>query len=131
LVIALYFNFLSEDLAIYAVLMMLILFNKEIIKDFINLKGDELYGYGTIPIRFGKRAAFYWIAGFSMFAIAIAFYFMTKHTEMFFELGMFIAILLLIWVVALFKTPDKTSNKFSNNLYKILIVLTLALSAFL
>ncbi len=33
LVIALYFNFLSEDLAIYAVLMMLILFNKEIIRE--------------------------------------------------------------------------------------------------
>jgi len=131
LVIALFFNYLSNSLIIYAAFMILVLFNKEIIKDFVNIKGDELYGYGTIPLRFGQRTAFYVLGLLSAGAIAIAVYFLYTRPELILEVGMFGIILLLIWVVALFNNPDKTTIKLSNTLYKILIVLSLALSVYL
>lgn len=131
LVIALYYQHISRDLLLYAFMMMLILFNKEIIKDFINIKGDAIYNVQTIPLQFGKRTAFMLVAAFSSLAIICAGYFLFNTEHIVLQVSMFIAILMLIWVVVLLKTPDKTSVKMGNTLYKLLIVLCLAMSLYL
>lgn len=131
LVIALYYQHISRDLLLYAFMMMLILFNKEIIKDFINMKGDAIYNVQTIPLQFGKRTAFMLVAAFSVLAIICAGYFLFNTEHIVLQVSMFIAMLMLIWVVVLLKTPDKTGVKMGNTLYKLLIVLCLAMSLYL
>lgn len=131
LVIALYYQHISKDLLLYAFMMMLILFNKEIIKDFINMKGDAIYNVHTIPLQFGKQTAFWLVTGFSLIAIACATYFLVNTEHVVLKVFMFVAILILLWVAVLLKTPDKTGIRMGNTLYKFLIVISLGMSLYL
>lgn len=131
LVIGLFYGNIKLELLFYAFMIMLVLFNKEIIKDEINIEGDTLYDYRTIPIYFGSRMAFGWLSVFSVMAIACALFFLVEHTELVFEFFMFLMVILLVWVMGLMRRPDRVTLRMSNNLYKVLIVIGLAMTVYL
>lgn len=131
LVIGLFYAHISLQLLFYAFMLMLVLFNKEIIKDEINIEGDALYDYKTIPIYFGSTMAFQWLTAFSIMAIGCAIFFLVEHTELIFEFFMFVMVILLVWVMGLMRHPDRVALRMSNNLYKVLIVIGLVMSIYL
>lgn len=129
--IGLYYQHMTYMIALYAVLMILLLINREIIKDLVSEKGDYVFGYKTIPIRFGQRITYSIFVGLSALAVVVCILLLYYHLTVAFEVLIFIISLIIIWVAVLLKKPDAHLLKLATILYKIVVVIAILLSVYL
>lgn len=115
-----YFGDKKYLIACYAVFAAFITLIREIIKDMEDMKGDERFGCKTIPIVFGIKKT-----KMIIYAIATAFmitvFLMISHISMILPIGLFIALIFLIFGLAKADTV-KAFNRLST-LSKIIMLL--------
>lgn len=115
-----YFGDKKYLIACYAVFAAFITLIREIIKDMEDMKGDERFGCKTIPIVFGikkTKTIIYAIAA----AFLITVFLMISHISMILPIGLFVALIFLIFGLAKADTV-KAFNRLST-LSKIIMLL--------
>lgn len=121
--IFLYYKNFESVIFVHAVFLFLIISMRELTKDLENMKGDLLLGYKTIPVIYGEKASKI------MLTVLIAFtsipvylllnYFDVGHMYLFFYLSV---ILLLVFLLLLWKSKTKTHYLILHNILKFIIV---------
>lgn len=121
--IFLYYKNLETVIFVHAIFLFLIISMRELTKDLENLKGDLLLNYKTIPILYGEKASKIMLTILSIFTLIPIYLLLYK-----FEIGhMYVyfyasVILLLIFLVILWKSKTKTHYLILHNILKFIIL---------
>lgn len=121
--IFLYYKNFEHVIFVHAIFLFLIISMRELTKDLENMKGDLLLNYRTIPIIYGERASQIMlsilIALTSIPLYLLLYHYDVGHMYLFFYLSV---ILLLIFLVLLWKSKTKTHYLILHNILKFIIV---------
>lgn len=115
-----YYKTFSAKIFLMAVFLFVILLMIDIIKDFLTKNADKIFGYTTIPNRFGNTVATFILGILSISLIVISMLIISKvglHNIMnlYFAAGLFV----LIFALYLLLNPYKKSNFFVLNILRI------------
>lgn len=117
-----YYNFKSVIL-VHATFLFLIIFIRELTKDLENIKGDLTLNYRTVPIVYGEKMSKK-IISFLVIATLFPVYFLITR----FDIGQMYLyfymceILLIIYLVLLWRSSTKTQYLWLHNILKFIIV---------
>jgi 4-hydroxybenzoate polyprenyltransferase len=121
--IFLYYKNFDSVIFVHASFLFLIIFMRELTKDLENLKGDLLLNYKTIPIVFGEKTSKLILTVLSALTTIPVYLLLTKydigHMDLFFYLSL---LLLLLYLVLLWKSNTKTHYLMLHNILKLIIV---------
>jgi len=122
--IFLYFKKFNTFIFWHAIFLFLLLLNKNIVKNFVNLKGDLAQGHQTLPVKYGDNKAKLILLSFSFLQLIPIF--ILKNYEMLGNMKYYFLVFVLLYYPALFlfyRTKKiHRYNKFYN-LMKFLLVL--------
>lgn len=121
--ILLYFKNFYEVIVFHAVFLFLLLLIREVIKDLENLKGDFANNYKTIPIIYGEIKAKKTITILCLMTVFPVYFlievFDVGYMDVYFYLSFLI---LLFFLIILWKSSEKTDYFKLHNLLKFLII---------
>lgn len=121
--ILLYYKNFDSVIFVHASFLFLVIFMRELTKDMENLKGDLLLNYKTIPIVFGEKTSKLILTILSALTTIPVYLLLTKydigHMDLFFYLSL---LLLLVYLLLLWKSNTKTHYLILHNILKFIIV---------
>ena len=121
--IFLYYKNFDSVIFVHASFLFLVIFMRELTKDLENLKGDLLLNYKTIPIVFGEKTSKLILTILSALTTIPVYLLLTKydigHMDLFFYLSL---LLLLVYLLLLWKSNTKTHYLILHNILKFIIV---------
>ena len=121
--IFLYYKNFESVIFVHAIFLFLIISMRELTKDLENMKGDLLLDYKTIPIVYGEKASKIMLTTLIILSIAPIYLLLNSynvgHMYVFFYLSV---ILLLIFLLLLWKSKTKTHYLILHNILKFIIV---------
>jgi 4-hydroxybenzoate polyprenyltransferase len=122
-IIFMYYKNFETVIFVHAIFLFLIISMRELTKDLENLKGDLLLNYKTIPILYGEKASKIMLTILSILTLIPIYLLLNK-----FEIGhMYVyfyasVILLLIFLVTLWKSKTKIHYLILHNILKFIIL---------
>ena len=121
--IFLYYKNFESVIFVHAVFLFLIISMRELTKDLENMKGDLLLDYKTIPIVYGEKASKIMLT-ILIVLTSVPVYLLLNHYDvghmyLFFYLSV---ILLLVFLLLLWKSKTKTHYLILHNILKFIIV---------
>lgn len=121
--IFLYYKNFESVIFVHAIFLFLVISMRELTKDLENMKGDLLSGYKTIPVVYGERASKLMLT-ILIFLTSIPLYLLLNqfdvgHMDLFFYLSV---ILLLVFLLLLWKSSTKTHYLILHNILKFIIL---------
>lgn len=121
--IFIYYRNFENVIFVHAMFLFLIISMRELTKDLENIKGDLAQDYHTIPIVYGERVSKIMLTILTFLTliptILLVNYFNVGHMNYFFYLS---ALLLLIFIVLLWKSKTKIHYLILHNILKFIIV---------
>ncbi|MBO6605760.1 geranylgeranylglycerol-phosphate geranylgeranyltransferase [Psychroserpens sp.] len=121
--IFLYYKNFEQVIFVHAIFLFLMISMRELVKDLENMKGDLLMDYKTIPVVYGEKASKLMltilIAMTSVPVYLLLTQFNVGHMYIFFYLSV---ILLLAFLLLLWKSSTKTHYLILHNILKFIIV---------
>ena len=121
--IFLYYKNFESIIFVHAVFLFLIISMRELTKDLENIKGDLALGYQTIPIVYGESASKIMLTVLALLTLIptylVLFKYEIGHMDIFFYLCV---LLLIIFMVLLWKSRTKTHYLILHNILKFIIV---------
>ena len=121
--IFLYYGNFESVIFVHAIFLFLMISMRELTKDLENMKGDLLLNYKTIPIVYGEKASKIMLTVLilltSVPVYLLLYHFDVGHMNLFFYLSV---ILLLIFLLLLWKSKTKTHYLILHNILKFIIV---------
>ncbi|MDG5490280.1 geranylgeranylglycerol-phosphate geranylgeranyltransferase [Psychroserpens sp. SPM9] len=121
--IFLYYKNFETVIFVHAVFLFLMISMRELTKDLENMKGDLLLNYKTIPIVYGEKASKVMLSLLilltSIPVYLLLYRYDVGHMDLFFYLSV---ILLLIFLLLLWKSNTKTHYLILHNILKFIIV---------
>ncbi len=121
--ILLYFKNFYEVIIFHAVFLFLLLLIREVIKDLENLKGDFANNYKTIPIIYGENNAKKTITLLCILTVFPVYFLIEVFDVGYMDVYFYVCfIILLFFLVILWKSSEKTDYFKLHNLLKFLII---------
>ncbi len=121
--IFLYYKNFETVIFVHAVFLFLMISMRELTKDLENMKGDLLLNYKTIPIVYGEKASKIMLTLLIVLTSVPVYLLLRRfdvgHMDLFFYLSV---ILLLIFLLLLWKSKTKTHYLILHNILKFIIV---------
>lgn len=121
--IFIYYKNFETVIFIHAAFLFLIIAMRELAKDLENIKGDLALNYRTIPIVYGEKASKIMLTIFTLLTLIPVYFIVNQfeigHMYYFFYLSV---ILLVIFLVLLWKSKTKTHYLILHNILKFIIV---------
>lgn len=123
-VVFVYYKNIQAVIFVHAVFLFLLILAREIVKDLENISGDLAQNYRTIPIIYGSRTAKLLIS-FLIFltlvpSLLLIFKFDVGHMNFYF---VFCVLLLLLFIMMLFKAKARKDYVWLHNIIKLIIVM--------
>ncbi len=122
-VVFVYYRNFETVIFVHALFLFLLILAREMIKDLENIKGDMVQNYKTIPIIFGEQFSKYLIATLILLtlipSLLLIFKFDVGYMYLFF-IGCIL--LLLLFLVLLFKSEEKIHYVWLHNILKFIII---------
>lgn len=119
-----YYKNFDEVIFVHATFLFLIVAMRELTKDLENIKGDLASGYKTIPISYGEKISKIMLTVLILFTLVPISLLVTKfqigQMHYFFYLSV---LLLIIFLILLWKSKTKTHYLILHNMLKFIIVL--------
>ena len=121
--IFLYYKNFESVIFVHAIFLFLMISMRELTKDLENMKGDLLLGYKTIPVVYGEKVSKVMLTALIVFT-SVPVYLLLNHYDVghmyiFFYLSV---ILLLIFLLLLWKSKTKTHYLILHNILKFIIL---------
>jgi len=122
--IFLFFKKFDSFIFWHAIFLFLLLLNKNIVKNFVNLKGDLAQGYQTLPVKLGDQKA-KWVLFTAGLLQLIPIYLLLKHPTLGYMKYYFLVFVCLYYpgLVLFFRTKKIHQYKYFYSLLKFLLVL--------
>lgn len=122
--IFLYHGNLAAVIFVHASFLFLVIMMRELVKDLENIKGDLAQDYKTIPIVFGEQSS-KWVLTALVGLTIIPIYFLINHFEIgYMYLYFYVSVMmLLIFLLVLWKSQKKIHYLVLHNILKLVIVL--------
>jgi len=121
--IFMYYKNFSSVIFVHAIFLFLIISMRELSKDLENLKGDLVIGYKTIPVVYGEKASKILLTILVVLTLIPTYLLLTNyeigHMYMYFYAS---TILLVIFLVLLWKSSNKSQYLILHNILKLIIV---------
>lgn len=121
--IFIYYRNFEHVIFVHALFLFLIISMRELTKDLENIKGDLVQNYQTIPIIYGEKVSKIMLTVLVILTLIptllLVNYFNVGHMNYFFYLS---ALLLLIFIILLWKSKTKTHYLILHNILKFIIV---------
>jgi len=121
--IFIYYRNFEKVIFVHATFLFLIISMRELTKDLENIKGDMAQNYHTIPIVYGERVSKIMLTVLAILTLIpttlLVQYFNIGHMNYFFYLS---ALLLLIFIIFLWKSRTKIHYLILHNILKFIIV---------
>lgn len=121
--IFLYYKNFETVIFVHAIFLFLIISMRELTKDLENMKGDLLLGYKTIPVVYGEKASKLMLTILILLTSIPVYLLLNRydvgHMYLFFYLSV---ILLLIFLLLLWKSNTKTHYLILHNILKFIIL---------
>ncbi|WP_431133803.1 geranylgeranylglycerol-phosphate geranylgeranyltransferase [Psychroserpens mesophilus] len=121
--IFLYYKNFESVIFVHAVFLFLMISMRELTKDLENMKGDLLLGYKTIPVVYGEKASKIMLTMLILLTsiplYLLLYQYDVGHMYIFFYLSV---ILLLIYLLLLWKSNTKTHYLILHNILKFIIL---------
>ncbi|HLT32294.1 MAG TPA: geranylgeranylglycerol-phosphate geranylgeranyltransferase, partial [Aquaticitalea sp.] len=121
--IFIYYGNFEHVIFVHAMFLFLIVSMRELTKDLENIKGDLAQNYQTIPIVYGERVSKLMLTVLALLTwvptILLVSYFNVGYMNYFFYLS---ALLLLVFILFLWKSRTKTHYLILHNILKLIIV---------
>jgi len=121
--IFMYYKNFEHVIFVHAAFLFLIVSMRELVKDLENIKGDLALNYKTIPIVYGEKASKIMLTILSVLTLVPAYLLINTYPVgkmvYFFYLS---AVLLVVFLVLLFKSNTKTQYLILHNILKFIIV---------
>ncbi len=121
--IFIYYKNFEHVIFVHALFLFLIISMRELTKDLENIKGDLAQNYHTIPIVYGEKVSKMMLTVLALLTliptILLIEYFNIGHMNFFFYLS---AVLLLVFIVFLWKSKTKIHYLILHNILKFIIV---------
>jgi 4-hydroxybenzoate polyprenyltransferase len=122
-IVFIYYKNFEHVIFVHAMFLFLIISMRELTKDLENIKGDLLLNYKTIPIVYGERTSKYLLTILVLLTIVptylLLFHFQIGKMNYFYYLSV---ILLLVFLVLLWKSNSKPHYLLLHNILKFIIV---------
>lgn len=119
-----YYKNFDEVIFVHALFLVLILIIREMTKDLENLKGDLAQNYKTIPIVYGESASKRIISVLTLFCglpiYLLLFYYEVGYMFIYFYASI---LLLLIYLIGLWRSKGKAQYVWLHNILKFIIVM--------
>ncbi len=125
--IFLYFKRFNTFIFWHAVFLFLLLLIKDMVKDYINIKGDLVKGNQTIPIRYGEKSGKYIIIFFSILMLIPVF--MLQSFRIIGNMKYFFYLFLIIYIFGLAIFMSSTTQK-KYHIFYFLIKILLTIGVF-
>ncbi|MCB0735526.1 MAG: geranylgeranylglycerol-phosphate geranylgeranyltransferase [Bacteroidetes bacterium] len=123
--IGLHYNVVNKVLIVYAAILMTIIFNREMVKDFRNFEGDRVAGNDTMVVFLGKRSAYWLHLALSLVTILLTLVFTTYSSRSFDNLYAGLMITLhLIAAVLLIQHTQTNRVRWAHRTFKLLLILS-------
>ncbi|UNZ00143.1 geranylgeranylglycerol-phosphate geranylgeranyltransferase [Zhouia spongiae] len=122
---AVFIYYKNFDLVIFvhAVFLFLIILIREMVKDLENMKGDLVYGYQTIPIKYGEGVSKWFISALTVLTLIPSYLLISKFEVGYMDIFFYSCMgLLVCFVVMLWKATSKRQYVLIHNLLKFIIV---------
>lgn len=118
-----YYRNFETVIFVHALFLFLLILSRELIKDMENLAGDLAQNYRTIPVRFGTVASKRYITALILLTLLPA-YLLIRYFDVGYMYLYFIAssLLLLLFLVLLWKSSAKKHYVWLHNILKFIIV---------
>jgi len=118
-----YYKNIEPQLFAHATFLFLLIFIREIVKDLENIKGDIANNYVTIPVKYGEKKAKEIITVLSLLTIIPVYFLVDVYEVGYMDIYFYLSLILLIFfLVKLWKSKTKTQYVFLHNLLKFIIV---------
>ena len=121
--IFMYYRNFEHVIFVHAAFLFLIVSMRELVKDLENIKGDLALNYKTIPIVYGVKASKIMLTIFSVLTLVPGYLLVNRYQigkmDYFFYLSM---VLLLAFLLLLFKSNSKSQYLILHNILKFIIV---------
>ena len=121
--IFIYYKNFERVIFVHAMFLFLIISMRELTKDLENIKGDLAQNYQTIPIAYGEKVSKIMLSVLALLTLIptmlLVRYFDIGHMNYFFYLS---AVLLLLFIIFLWKSNTKTHYLILHNILKFIIV---------
>lgn len=121
--IFLYYKNFESVIFVHAIFLFLMISMRELTKDLENMKGDLLLGYNTIPVAYGEKASKLMLTVLIVLTSIPVYLLLNQydvgHMYVFFYLSM---VLLLIFLLLLWKSNTKTHYLILHNILKFIIL---------
>jgi len=121
--IFMYYRNFEHVIFVHAAFLFLIVSMRELVKDLENIKGDLALNYKTIPIVYGVKASKIMLTIFSALTLVPAYLLINRYQigkmDYFFYLSL---VLLIAFLLLLFKSNTKTQYLILHNILKFIIV---------
>lgn len=118
-----YYKNIEPQLFAHATFLFLLIFIREIVKDLENIKGDIANNYVTIPVKYGEKKAKEIITVLSLFTIIPVYFLVDVYEVGYMDIYFYLSLILLVFfLVKLWKSKTKTQYVFLHNLLKFIIV---------
>lgn len=121
--IFLYYKNFETVIFVHAIFLFLVISMRELTKDLENMKGDLLLGYKTIPVVYGEKASKLMLTILILLTSIPVYLLLNRydvgHMYLFFYLSV---ILLLIFLLLLWKSNTKTHYLILHNILKFIIL---------
>lgn len=121
--IFLYFKNFESVIFVHAIFLFLIISMRELTKDLENIKGDLAQGYQTIPIVYGEKASKFMLTILGALTLIPTYLVLFKFEIGYMTYFFFVCVLLLlVFMIVLWKSNTKTHYLILHNMLKFIIV---------
>jgi len=118
-----YYKNIEPQLFAHATFLFLLIFIREIVKDLENIKGDMANNYMTIPVKYGEVMAKKIITAFSLLSVFPVYYLVNVYEVGYMDIYFYMSlILLIVFLLKLWKSNQKSDYLLLHNLLKFIIV---------
>jgi 4-hydroxybenzoate polyprenyltransferase len=121
--VLLYYKNLYPQIFAHASFLCLLILIREMIKDLENIKGDIANDYKTIPVKFGEKYTKKVITALTILTIFPVYLLIEKYDVGYMDIYFYVSmIILIIFLLLLWKSENKTQYLQLHNILKFLIV---------
>lgn len=118
-----YYKNFDQVIFVHATFLFLLISMREVIKDLVNLKGDLVQNYHTIPVVYGEKTAKRMLTVMSLLTLIPSILLVTRFEIGYMDLYFYGSILaLILFVIVLWKSNRKLHYIILHNLLKLAIV---------